>query len=1044
MFTNNADQAEEKIDSTEENADTTRKSMKIDFEIDKKEDPERKDKTSVTEADHSVESQSDSIESIKTKKDSNTKKLSTSPTQLVTGDIEAETLAVLSLSQTINMEARDSNRQIPSLSGITKVITLDEEDLSMSMEEMHASRPKPSFNENLAIVDVTCEESDKTAADAEVDIITSPVALVEIEMSPSSTSINIVKEQLGNVSHKEDGDQGSMQEDILRDVDITTNSEPLLEVCTKRPAVKKTVTKPKLKRKKKRVPLNMPKSYAQSRFIDCKYKFETYSKARAYKNSPANLKLRKMSTLSQAVITSSAKRKVNKRNRGAAVRETPLSRSRVVGSSSQRGSITTGGNVSGAGSEVAKRLEMTPTNDDDIGINDGSQQQQSVCTNCSTTVVDVTSQTPEAPDTPIEKILCQQCVCALNQHNRTHVFTKKNNKTTNSSPHRSGGNSSRLKWKMRKLSISKLVDQNKSNVTTKAKTITKLVEQKSQASKSVEEEEAESTDNLSKNHQQQQQQSSRLSSSNTDPESSKQTTKNPKGKKKAAKQQAPVQKNATAANKLKLSSKSSSSEDSESSTQKSSILKKTRSTSQCSVERKKKTTTGMTKSSGDAKGARSKRNVTIGSVTLMNMSSSDDVLMTRVVVMPPRRNLRQRKTVNYSLTAKKNRSSQQPSSSVLPSQIEKVNTKKGKTDNNKQIKKVEKTIPAPPTVTKYPKRGRAAAAPSEKALLKATTTTSFNNTKKNNKGGRPDGRISTSTDEEEGNEEEENLLSSPDNTAKSQGSKMSPKKAGQLSVVDEANESQETTKAGSIKDNTTTSSNASKKTSNMSQRKRKTTALSQPPPPLSKSLKRGVDKTQEEKISSQSSRQTSGKQPAKTTTEKTRTLRKRKVPEKETHHQQAPPSPSKQSRISTSPGASTSSANQKKSSSTSSTSTSTTTQKKSSTTSEESDDNEVVLKLPKGFEKFGKKEKKTAKKNNKNKKDDSPGKENEDVDSSQQTGHESTASSSVNTTGNFLFKCGDVSLQYLCHLFSPKRKRFFCLMDEHTNINHYYKHWKYD
>ena len=757
---------------------------------------------------------------------------------------------------------------IPKLSSSNPRIIEVEADKSIFST---SSLPKPSFNEDF--VEQDSPEDLESAKNIHVTV--NPDPEIEVFMSPTTRRVSVSKHQ--RFSNSEGGlvvrdslhdDDGESQPSC----DITVNPDVLQEV-TQSPFVKKkkiAAAKPPKKRKRKRIPMNMPKNSAKVRFIDCNYKFEMYSKARAYKNSPANLALRKFSNLSHAVILSSAKRKVNRQRKRSNAKETPLSRSRT-------GSLKRSfGNASG--SEVAKRLEMT-TDCDVVG----NETEQSVCTNCSTNV-DVT----QSPVTPIEKILCPKCVCALNQHNKTHMLGNKTSTRINDSPHRGNNRSRIIRQRKKPLAVSKLVKESLK---------------------------------ISKTSEPEQSRQSSSSSSTESESTTKQQSSSSKGTK--GKKAAVERKGSISAPKPNAKTK---------------VLK--------SAEEKK--TDPVKPVSG-----RSKQHVSIGSVTLQNTSSGEDGSSSTGVT---RRSLRQRKAVDYNLSRSRTQS--------LAPQI-------------------------------------------------AMTQT---NVEKNKK--------------EEG-----------------KGSKN-----GQLSVVDEVNEIQDTSTVDIV---SSKKKSANATTNKSQQRKRKTTTQ----PHTLKSVKRAVTATQSAK---QKPQELMLMEPVKTvTTTTTRTLRKRKVPEKDVSSSQAPPSPNKQSRISTSSkkgsttskGSSSSSATQRnessKAPSTSSsaiqrkTSTKTKvlksaeekktdpvkavsgkqhvsigsvilqntssgedgssstgvtrrslTQRKTSTSttskeSEESEDNEVVLNMPKGFEKFGKK------KNITNKKDS--GKENSNICSSQD---ESTASS-ANTTGIF-------------------------------------------
>ena len=724
-------------------------------------------------------------------------------------------------------ETRNPMSAEANFSPATKIIEIkvNEGDDLLVIPEMQSSLPKLSFSEEL------------------------------VEKEELVTSI--------------DNSRAIVQNEVHSNVDISVNPDVLHEV-TQSPVMqkKKQPAKPKKKRKRKRIPLNMPKSSAraQVRFIDCKYKFETYTKARAYKNSPANIALRKLPNLSQAIIMNSAKRKVNRqRKRSVVTKETPLSRSHC-----NRSLKRSFGNASG-GSDVAKRLEMSA--DCDVG-GGHNETGQSVCTNCSTNIVDVT----QSPETPIEKLLCQQCVCALNQHNKTHLLANKTSNRFSDSPHR-GSLKSRINRKRKKPTISKLVETK----------ITKEIPSSSGVSEPELSRQPDTTLAVEESKQS-------LSSSTLSVESKSTSSIGRKSSKGAVKGKAL----AVSAPKPPVKSKV--------------------------VETKnKKKKASPVKSSME----RRKRRVSIGSITLLNMSSSGDGSSSSATGVT-RRSLRQRKTVNYKLSRTVNRALKTLSSATMSTAAEEKDLEKNKKD-----------------------------------------------IRKNN---------------------------------------------GQLSVVDEVNESQETS-----------SVSASNKTSNNNkkqQRKRKTAAQ----PQTSKSSRRGATtkstKTPQEPMLMETTEE--DKTTTTTTTTTTRTMRKRKVAEKDViTNNEAPTSPNKQSRIiSTRESAvSTSSITQKKapapvssrkgstspvirknapiparkgtSRSSSSTATTTITRKKGSptnvsstkvnrkksSTSEESD-SEVVLNFPKGYEQFGKK---------KNDTDKDSGKEN--ICSSQEDGEES----SVETTGKITF-----------------------------------------
>ena len=213
-------------------------------------------------------------------------------------------------------------------------------------------------------------------------------------------------------------------------------------------AVKKIAKKPtnKPKRKKKRVPLTMPKN--PSRYTtDCKYKFESYGKVRAYKNSPSNHALRNLPNIRPATLITSVKKKIRHQKKMKLLRETPLNRSKRSGSISR--------SLTSSSSDVAKKLQMTPGYD--AACSNTPPEESSNCSNCSN-VVDVSHQA-----TPIENLLCENCVCVLNRRNLSKMVSEQSRIVA--SPHR--GRRSK-----KKLSPSKLANISETLIkTTQSKTI---------------------------------------------------------------------------------------------------------------------------------------------------------------------------------------------------------------------------------------------------------------------------------------------------------------------------------------------------------------------------------------------------------------------------------------------------------------------------------------------------------------------------------------------------------------------------------------------
>lgn len=866
-------------------------------------------------------------------------------------DNSVNTLTNLSTSKNIdfNVEEEKETRNPMSFeakhSTVTKIIEIN--NLSTNQDTDPEEKPElevttftslEATQETTQSNNIKLIEDDNLPVIPEIPSVTQP-QIIEVE------TIEGYQSSLSKLPLNENVVENDPQEKLVASVDncdVTLNPKPLLEVCNSSSdnVRKKPAAKPKKKRKKRRIPLNMPKSSSKTRarFIDCQYKFETYTKARAYKNSPANIALRKLPNISQAVIITSAKRKVNRqRKRSLVAKDTPLSRSH-----NNRSLKRSLGNISG-GSEVAKRLEMTV--DCDVAGDGNNETGKSVCTNCSTNVVDET----QSPETPIEKLLCQQCVCALNQHNKTHLLANKTTTLLNGSPHR-GSLKSRINRKRKKPTISKLVEARNSKQNLSSSDTNKpepepsrqldvviSTEQSSQLDPELEAE-----------------QSRQSSSSSTSSIESKSSSRGKRGRKPAFKGKGPAV----------------------------SEPKPVVTTKPVATKNKKKKASPV-KSTID----RSQRHVSIGSVTLLNTSSPDDGSSSLATAGGTRRNLRQRKTVNYKLSKTMNRALKALSSTSAPTKT--TNTmeanKKDLVKNKKDAEKINGHLSVVDEVNES----------QETSTISANNKTSTNTTI--NKGNKGQQRKRKTTTQPPQLQTSKTSKRGAINTTKSTKALQEPMlmetnmNVGETTIATKATKSTKSTKLlqEPMLENTDETTTIAKNKTTRTLRKRKvaekdaTTTNNQSPPSPNKQ--------------SRITRGSAVKAPAALTQNKA------PIPQISSKKGSTPsvtrkkaPTPARKATLRSSPSTTTTAITQKKESPTTVSSTKVSNQKKSST-SEESD-NEVVLNMPKGFEKFGEK---------KNKVDKHSGKEN--ICSSQDDGDDDDSTSCADATGNVKLLCSIIN-----------------------------------
>eukprot|EP00111_Clytia_hemisphaerica_P008166 TCONS_00023808-protein len=176
---------------------------------------------------------------------------------------------------------------------------------------------------------------------------------------------------------------------------------------------KKPAPKKKKTQRKKRIPLNMPKGKACNYFIDSKYKS---GKAATVDTSSTNNK----NTSKSKTTKSKPKPKQTEKpaeppvtyiptpENSPSVRITPIDQTLVdsLFEPPAPEPLTEQNHTPQASTSIT-RGRPSPVIPGENSVN---------CTGCSSTV-NVTDN--RSPDTPIEKILCQNCVHALNQHNKT-------------------------------------------------------------------------------------------------------------------------------------------------------------------------------------------------------------------------------------------------------------------------------------------------------------------------------------------------------------------------------------------------------------------------------------------------------------------------------------------------------------------------------------------------------------------------------------------------------------------------------------------------